>query len=61
MFLKRGKKGTPENYRPVSLTSVSIEITEQTFLENMLRHMKNKEVAGGSQHVSLRAHRACNI
>jgi len=47
-IFKNGKKEDPGNYKPVSLTAVPS--MEPILLENMLRHMENKEVTGDSQH-----------
>ncbi|KAJ7409990.1 RNA-directed DNA polymerase from mobile element jockey-like protein [Pitangus sulphuratus] len=43
------QEGGPRNYRPVSLTSVSLKIKEKVILEGIENHLKDNAVIGHSQ------------
>ncbi|GAB0181788.1 mitochondrial enolase superfamily member 1 [Grus japonensis] len=47
---KKGKKEDPENYRPVSLTSVSGKMVQQLSLGVINKHVEEKVVIGSGQH-----------
>ncbi|GAB0193231.1 mitochondrial enolase superfamily member 1 [Grus japonensis] len=47
---KKGKKGDPGNYRPVSLTSIPGKMMEQLILGVINKHVEEKKVIGSGQH-----------
>ncbi|CAM5078395.1 unnamed protein product [Eretmochelys imbricata] len=49
-IFKKWKEEDPENYRPVSLTSVSGKIIEQVLKESILKHLEERKVIRNSQH-----------
>jgi len=47
---KKGKKEHPENYRPVSLTSIPGKVMEQLTLDVIIKEVEEKKVIRSSQH-----------
>ena len=55
---KKGKKGDPSNYRPVSLTSVPCKILERIIRDNIVEFLENNDLFNINQH-GFRAGRSC--
>jgi hypothetical protein len=55
---KKGDKKRAENYRPVSLTSISCKLLEHILCSNILRHLDNHSILTESQH-GFRKNRSC--
>ena len=49
-IFKKGKKETPDSYRPVSLTSVTCKILEHIIHSHIMGHFEANEVLVDSQH-----------
>lgn len=49
-LFKKGKKSEPENYRPVSLTSLICKIMESILKDNILAHLDKHSLINDSQH-----------
>lgn len=49
--LRKGKTGNPVKHRPVCLTPAPGKVLEQSVLQNISKHPKDKKVVGNSQHV----------
>jgi hypothetical protein len=49
-IFKKGTKGDPGNYRPVSLTSVPCKLLESVIKDKIMSHLLNNELIKDSQH-----------
>ena len=49
-IFKKGSKGDPGNYRPVSLTSVACKIMESVLRDAITEHLERNHLISGSQH-----------
>ena len=56
--IKKGDESKPENYRPVSLTSISCKITEHIIVSQRMKHLDNHNILMDIQH-SFRRRRCC--
>ena len=57
-LLKKGDKSLPENYRPISLTSLSCKLLEHVVHSNIMTHFDKFEVLDDAQH-GFRKRRSC--
>ena len=59
-LLKGGKKdcNKAENYRPISLTSISCKVLEHILHSNIMEHLENNNILTDLQH-GFRKHRSC--
>ena len=53
-IFKKGEKEVPNNYRPVSLTSVPGKVMEQIIKQAVCKHLTDNAVLNKSQHGFLR-------
>jgi hypothetical protein len=49
-IFKKGKRSAPENYRPVSLTSVCCKLLESVIKDKIMQHLKKHKLIRNSQH-----------
>jgi hypothetical protein len=49
-IFKKGTKGDPGNYRPVSLTSVPCKMLESIVKDRLMSHLLENKLIGDSQH-----------
>ena len=47
---KKGKKNLPENYRPVSLTSVACRLMEKVLKDQIMKHLIDEKLLSNTQH-----------
>ena len=57
-LFKKGDKSLPENYRPISLTSLSCKLLEHVVHSNIMTHFDNFNVLDNAQH-GFRKFRSC--
>ena len=57
-LFKKGDKGDPANYRPISLTCVLCKVMEHIIASNLARHFNNHQILYELQH-GFREKRSC--
>lgn len=57
-IFKKGDRNKPENYRPVSITSISCKLLEHIICSNIMRHLDQNDILTEAQH-GFRRHRSC--
>ena len=57
-IFKKGDKSKPENYRPVSLTSITCKLLEHIIYSNIMDHLEKHEILNDIQH-GFRQKRSC--
>ena len=57
-IFKKGKKTTPGNYRPVSLTSILCKLMESIIRDKLMEFESERDLLSGDQH-GFRSNRSC--
>ena len=50
LVFKKGSKNDPQNYRPISLTSIVCKLLESIIKNNVLTHLEKFDLIRDSQH-----------